>query len=503
MALAYFEPGVTVREVVSPNVAPLLASPANVCVVGRSQGFRRRTDQITLTDTTGTPNDIRLPGLPATADLSSVEAVKDALDPSKGETNGTGYAASEYEVDLNAGTVARAVSGDIAADTIVNVTYTYLPSDYFVARRFDNFSAVEDFYGSALSSDGNSVNSELSFAAQVAFENGAATVTCQPLFTRATPGDPSTPQEQPNAGADTGNVTTWQDTLYSLRDIEDINVLVPAVGQSHANVNDAGQLAIHQAFQDHVQFMRLNDQYILLVGGEDSSGDVADATPTTMVTHAVTLAGRYGGAVAQQTVIVGPSRFERISPVTGRTMTLGGQYAAAAFAGMLAARPVSASLTRKQVSGFAGVPVPMLKSDKNALAQAGITVIEQAGTQVRVRHAITLDATTTATREVSIVRAKHRMIESVRDTIDTNIIGEVIADDQAPLVVRSAVIGVLERLVGDGDIVGYQNVDARTLTLDPTTIEVRFSYRPAFPVNYVNIVFSLDLTGGGATVVQT
>jgi hypothetical protein len=281
-----------------------------------------------------------------------------------------------------------------------------------------------------------------------------------------------------------------------------VNVIVPAIGQSQSNVTDAAQLAIFKAVQDHVQFMRQDDQYIVALFGEDSSASASVATQDTLESHATELGGRYGGATNQQIGFIEPSRFGRLSPITGNRITVGGQYVAAAYAGMMAARPVSSSLTRKQVSGVSEVLVPRTKQQKNALAQAGLTVIEQRGNAVRVRHAITLDSTSTATRELSVVRAKHRMVESIRDTLDNQVIGEVIADDAAPLVVRAAVIGVLESLRGDGDIGGYRNVEARTLSLDPTTIEVRFSYRPNFPVNYIDIKFSIDLTNG-TTVVGT
>lgn len=504
MAIAYYEPGVRVSETVAPNIAPLLASPANVCLVGRAQGFQTRTDQIVLADVAGSPVAVSLSGLPAGAAVQSVLSVKDALDPSKGQSSGGGYTVTtDYTVSTVNATVTRVNGGAIADGTIVNVEYTYLPENYFTPTRYDNFAAVEAAYGPAYSTDGNSIGTDLSYAAQLAFENGAATVICQPLFARTTPGNPATAPVQPSAGAQTASVVTWQDTLYALRDYEDINVVVPVIGQNHSNVTDAAQLSILKAFQDHVQHMRLNDQYLIAVLGEDSSTSVSNATQATLRTHAADLRARYAGLVAQQTVFIEPSRFGRISPVTGRRITVGGQYVAAAVAGMLAARPVNASLTRKQVSGFSEVLVPRLKQDKNVMAAAGFMVIEQVGLGIRVRHAVTLDNNTTATRELNVVRAKHRVIESVRDTLDTQIIGEVIADDAAPLVTRSAVIGVLEALVGDGDIIGYRNVDARTLSLDPTTIEVRFSYRPAFAVNYVNVVFSLDLTGEDGLTVQT
>jgi hypothetical protein len=94
------------------------------------------------------------------------------------------------------------------------------------------------------------------------------------------------------------------------------------------------------------------------------------------------------------------------------------------------------------------------------------------------------------------------MIESLRDTLDS-LIGEVIADDTAPGVVASAIRNVLEALRGAGDLVAYSDIQARTTSLDPTIIEVRFSYRPAFPINYINIVFSLDLTTQTLTLPAT
>lgn len=503
MALAYVAPGVRVEEVVTPNVAPLLASPANVCVIGRSQGFRKRTDQIRLTDTGGVPDAVKLPGLPLEATVQTVVTVKDALDPSKGAVGGTGYTVTtDYTVNLTNGTVTRVNGGAIVANTLVNVEYTYLPSNYFTATRHADFASVEEFYGPAYSTDGNTINSRISYAASLAFENGAATVVCQALFARQTPGDPSTARQ--NVGdVSQFTATSWSDTLYALRDIEDINVIVPVIGQSDTNGTDAAQLAILKTVQDHIQFMRTNDQYIIGIFGEDSSGSAAVATQATLKTHFADIQGRYGGAINQHLVFIEPSRFSRISPVTGRTLSVGGQYVAAAYAGMLAARPVSATLTNKQVSGVAGVLVTRLKAEKNDMAQAGFTVIEQRGSAVVVRHAITGDNTSTSTRELSIIRAKHRMIESIRDTLINQVIGEVVADDAAPIVVRGAIIGVLERLRGDKDIVAYRNVDARTLSLDPTTIEVRFSYRPAYPVNYVSVVFSLDLTDGSVETVGT
>lgn len=495
MALAYRQPGVSIEEVVTPQISPLLAAPALVCLVGQSQGFQTRTDQFALSGTGATP----LPGLPVGATVTALVTIKDALDPSKGAADGSGYVlTSDYTVSIANGTITRVGAGGIADGALVNVTYRYLPADYFSPIRLYDLGAVESRFGSALDPTGNTINSPLSYAASIAFENGTDSVVCSPLFVRGTPGDPNTAAAQPNA-TQAAAVSTWQDTLFPLRDIEDINVIVPVVGQSHANVGDATLLSIFQAIQDHTYFMAQEDQYIISILGEDSSAANTVGQKATIRTHGNTLRGRYGGIIAEQTVLLNTSKFPRALPQFNKQIFVGGQYVAAAIAGMLASRPVSQTLTRKGLSGFLGVADPRDKNDKNADAAAGLMVIEQKGGNVIVRHAVTLDNTASARRELSVVRAKHRMIESVRDTIDRQIVGQIIADGNAAGTVRTTVISVLEQLRQGRDLVDYNGVEAKLVSLEPTTILVRFSYRPAFPLNYVDVQFSLDLSGGTIT----
>lgn len=494
MALAYRPPGVSVDETVTPQISPLLAAPALVCLVGPTQGYQTRTDQITLTGTTA----VALPGLPAGASLSAVTSVKDALDPTKGATDGSGYVVTtDYTVQLPGGTITRVGAGGIADGRVVNVTYQYIPSDYFQPIRLYDIGSIESRFGSGLNAAGTAINSPVSYAAAIAFENGADSVVVQPLFVRAIPGDPTSARSQPNA-TQIATASTWSDTLYVLRDIEDINVIVPVIGQSTANVGDATQLSIEQTVQDHLAFMQGQDEYIIALFGEDSSASNTVAQQATLQTHASTLRGRYAGVLAEQTVLVSPSKFSRSLP-NGVVLSVGGQYAAAGISGMLASRPTSSALTRKVISGFSAVTDGRSLSAKNADAAAGLFVIEQKGGIVLVRHSITLDQTTSARRELSVVRAKHRMIESVKDTIDRQIIGQIIADANATQTVSATVTAVLEQLRLNRDLVDYSAVDARLLSLDPTTIQVRFSYRPSFPLNYVDIQFSVDLTQGQIT----
>lgn len=489
--MAYTPPGVTVTEYSEPVVNPLLAVPASVCLVGRAQGYQLKTDAVTLSGTTA----VVLPGVPTDATMTSgsIVSVMDASNPGIAPS---GYVNNDdYDFNASAKTIARDASGSIPDNSTVYVTYKYTVKDYYYPIRLSNLADIEDRFGTAYNDAGTAINSRLTYAAQLAFENGAQDLVLLPLFYN----NSGTRQEPNNTQA--ASASTWASNFEALRDLNDVNVIVPVVGQSESNVGDAAQLSIIQALQDHIKFMKTEQQYIMGVVGEDSSASSSVAQKSTLISHATTLAQRYGGDLAEQMIFVSPSKFTRAVPsVLGGTIAVGGQYAAAAIAGMIAGRPVSASMTRKTISGFQSVADFRTKAEKNADATAGLLVIEQRGQLVLIRHAITLDtAGGSAKREIGIVRAKHRVIESVRDTLEAQVIGQVVADNDAPLVVKTAVTNVLSELRSAGDIINFGDVQARILTIDPTHVEVRFSYRPAFPINYITVGFSLDLTTGVTT----
>jgi hypothetical protein len=53
------------------------------------------------------------------------------------------------------------------------------------------------------------------------------------------------------------------------------------------------------------------------------------------------------------------------------------------------------------------------------------------------------------------------------------------------------------------DIVGFDSVQVKSTSTDPTILEVRFNYRPAFPINYIDIKFTVDLTSGATSLNTT
>lgn len=530
-AATYNPPGTTIAEVVTQSINPLIGSAANVCLVGlpgnpaTSMATLSTTDVVLLTGTT----PVVLPTIASlnnSAQLLSVQSVTDVMNPAYGTPLGAGYVqGTDYTVALGTGppggtnaSVTRLASGNMPNGTLVAVTYTYVPANYYTPLRFYDIASVETMYGNSYATAINSVTgqtyytgigSQLSFAARMAFANGASSVICQPLFTAGgiLPSQSGYTQSAPTS-SQVANTAVWSDTLYPLRSIEDIDIIVPIIGVDGTYVTASSQvLNVFGQIQSHLAFMNTEQQHIVSIFGEDGTSSAAifqallGTGSGSVQNHAAQLQSNFGNALSSQCVLINNTVFQIQTPGGyTQTMNVGGQYAAAAVAGALASRPVAAALTHKGLLGFTGLQDPRLPSDKNADAAAGLFVIESVSGFIRCRHAITLDVVNGVARaELSVVRAKFLMMQAIQSTIDNQIIGQIIADGNSPMIVSSAIAGVLSILQGAGSIVSYTAPLSNIINLNPTIIKSVFSYRPAFPVDYVKVSFNIDLTNNTVT----
>jgi hypothetical protein len=471
-----------------------------------------KTEETTLVfelEPTPLPFLASLPG----SQLETVISVYSATNPAEGENEGKGFkeykeGAGAYKVDKSAGAVIRINGGLIKANQLVNVTYTYVPAGYYNPIRLFNFNEVQNRFGSALEKNTEGeYTSPLSLAAQKAFESGAGNVILQPLFALSSGTEPEYNSngfiinaEQPTAKQN-AEVKTWEGTLKALNLVEAIDIIVPVVGQSMKEVKDGTMNSIISAFLGYEQYREIEEQFIYGVFGEDST--TGEALEATLWQHARNIRAYAGGKLAAQNILINGGNFAISLPEGGET-NLGGEYMAAAVAGALASRPVASSLTRKGITGFTKVRDLRTPAQKNEDAGEGLMVIEQTkGGEIRCRHAISLDIGHGASRsEVSVVRAKFLMVESVKETLENQIIGQIIADGNSPIIVRSAIVGVLSALQSAGDLVDFATPVVQIASLEPTTITASFSYRPAFTLNYIDIVFSLDLSSQTVTITE-
>jgi hypothetical protein len=151
----YIEPGVDVEEIVGTSVSPILAGPTSLCIIGLSSGTILGTDQVTLAYgdadndplTPNAPVPVLLRNVPIDATLNGVTRVRDSL-------NGIEYVANtDYTVQNINRTITPVAGSAIADGTIVTVSYTYTPTNYFAPYRCDSIQAVEERYGSSWTSD--------------------------------------------------------------------------------------------------------------------------------------------------------------------------------------------------------------------------------------------------------------------------------------------------------------------------------------------------------------
>lgn len=475
----YLPPGVYIEESETPLVAITGVPPTVVALVGPSRGYQTNTEQVALSDDGVV---LRRKGIiPNSPSLSVTVTRVDtgaAVDPADYvlTANGDVLLGQDYTV-----TITRASGATTPADTPVFVTYNYVEPTYFDARAFDNYEDVKDAYGEPLNTTPQglgdtgyvAVASPLSLAAKIAFENGAGRLVLVPT--------------QPVGGAVTMR-SALSAAYAKIATNYDVNVVVPLP----VGIADGGDDALNTGIdlRSHVEASSADGFFRVGIVGFDTT---VVATPDTLAS-----------SLASKRVMLAYGTDRGVlyyNGSTNQTLTLGNLYVAAAYAGRAAAVPVQKSLTKEVIRGFAGIAgTPLSNSVKNSYSEAGVAVVEadRIG-RLSVRHGTTTDRTSVNTREMSLVRARDAMVSLIqRGMDDAQLIGDPI-DDETPFAIKSVVDGLLNFAQTSRVIVGYTEPKVRQRSSEPSVVEVKFSYRPAYPLNYIVVSFSIDVATGETT----
>jgi len=538
----YISPHASVSEESAGTViAPIVASPNNIVLIGPSVGGEIRAETIILEEVkkgSGSlgPAAVNIPYVavlnevsPKSAAVISVIAVRKPYTGlgGEGETGAKTYTVeTDYKVKEgeNGNTTIENVKGkaipipeavtkeeEVGGEKIyrhqleLEVEYQWVPANYFFPQEYSNIQQIAQVYGPPLDpATKTKIYSPLTFAANLALLNGAGSVIIQPIF-KATEAEKVVTRTQPTAKEAT-EAGAWinaynQVALY----VEDIDLIVPVSGQAPVSgLVEEGT----DAFQQEVYFQLANLLTTLAaeeaaspicIIGDDSSYSAKLGTKAKLYETIAKLRNVHGGKFSEQFVYIDGSvyEFELSNPLSRRnTINVGGQYMAAAFAGAITSRPVSQAMTRKSVVGFAGIPGEGNAKKRLENAAAGFCVMETVKGNIRCRQGITIDQTSVARQEISVVRAKFNLITSIKETLENNIIGQIIADANSPYIVRSAIAGVLSELQSAKDIVSYSEINCEIASLNPTKIKATFQYRPAFTVNIVEVGFEINTATG-------
>jgi hypothetical protein len=197
---------------------------------------------------------------------------------------------------------------------------------------------------------------------------------------------------------------------------------------------------------------------------------------------------------------VSPTVFRYPNSILHVENQVGGQYAAAAVAGMHAARNPQDSLTRQVVAGFSSIGDPRSLPGMNDDAENGLLVLQQVGGSIRVRHDISTSPANVNTREWPVIAQTYNMIRNVLALYDQSIVGQYKSNNTGLLACQNLTNAYLRNLVAQGQLDSYSNLSVNFNASDPTAVNISWSYKPVYTILYINITIGLDLTSGSSSV---
>ncbi|QGJ94898.1 tail sheath protein [Gordonia phage RedWattleHog] len=479
----YQAPGLYTESVPGPQLSVQSATPTAVGIFGQALGYRTFTESLTIDPDTQDPETTEFsPAINRTLQKAGIRTDTIVVrNPNSGEA----YALNtDYTVErVSSGgstqsdrddlyTIRRVLDDDgghIDQGDVVEVTYNYTDDEYFEAATFYDYDDVREQYGVPFDALGN-VQSELTLAVSFAFQNGAQRVICSAVD----PVDKANP-----------TMADYQTALDRLKDDPDVAIVVPATGAQ----------AVQSLVVSHINNQARNRYERRAVIGRDGSGSAV--THTQLISDAQAIS-------ESRIALVSPAAMKYFAPELNKEIVVGGQYLAAAVAGRSVSQSPSIPLTRKQVRGFADVAVKDPEARRDLQSSNGLMVVERTRSgQIQVRHGVTTNAGDTLVREWNIIGQEDAMVYRLRGYLDSEaLIGGVI-DDLTLVNIKASADAALGSLVTDRIINGYVDLKVRQLNTQPDVVEIRYAWRPALPLNYIMVRYSVNVSTGTETALQS
>lgn len=491
----YVPPGVYVDAGSTPTVSLVGVAPSVICLIGEGVGYHTFTETVSfgsgVTSQTLTKKGIDVASIVVSGYVTDPAVAGQSIPYTFAPSTTGPSVVKDYTttVDTSGGAgnsittlVKESGSKMEVAYPLMTVTYRYTDAEYYGIHEFTDFVSFQSAYGPPQDPVTGAVISPLSYAAQIATANGV-----NRLFAIALSGTGTKQAQFAEAYTLLSNSNTTVDLVVPLwNGVTDGAVITGMISTLNAALAaDAGNAVMRMAV------LGLDQDY---VGTTSSVGTMASALPSNRI------------------VLSWPNKFTAYNGYTNAAMTVDGFFMAAALAAQLATRTPQEPLTKKYPVGFSGIPTAvqtaLRKTDKDTLAAKGVTVVEtDRNGRVQVRHGLTTNyAGGVLNREISIVRARDSLYSMIHDSLDAAGLAGTPLTSSTPLQVKSIVAGALERAKNSLLIVDYNSLAVRQQTApsgDPTVIEVKFAYRPTYPLNYILVGFSVDTTTGETTLTNT
>jgi len=397
-------------------------------------------------------------------------------------------------------TVTGTATQNVVPSGTVGITYGHNWGAY---GTYSSYTQLSNQIGVGVS--GTSIINPASLAAQLAFQNGASTVTVVPVARVSSSGN------SPAVASDwirtfTASSGTPSDPTY-LMNAYGVDVVVPLYGfvnvggASNGQIITYGSVTVASGVNSYLNNQNTygNPQRAFL--GVD--GTANQVTAVQMQTFATAL-NSTRITLNYPTVVNYNPGFNPTTGLSTASFNIPGYYVAAALAGLYAGQPtVATPITNKILNGFNSIPNQISDVDAatNYLPYGITTVRQKRDGNFWVYQGLTTNTTSWVTQEISINAIGDQLAKNVKtDLVNSQLVGGPLTN-----VTSAAVLGTVQatltNALSKGLIQSYQNLALSLNPATPTTVNVTFQYAPTYPINYIQASLSLN-TQTGVVVTQ-
>lgn len=239
------------------------------------------------------------------------------------------------------------------------------------------------------------------------------------------------------------------------------------------------------------------NQHCVFMSSPRQEGERMGVVGTAIGTSPIGVQAIAKGLQSELMVVTYPDSFviSVIDDATGQSVDrlVDGSFVAAALAGSMCSPSldVATPLTRRQVIGFKQLGRVLDPTEANQVAVAGVSVIEQVDSGLRVRHGLTTRIDNVITRTPSVTMTIQYVQQVMRRTLDP-FIGQKFVSN-LPKQVEIAMAAAFQNMIGAQIVNKVTGIVATVDDQDPTILRTEAIYVPVFPLEYIVATLSIRI----------
>lgn len=407
-------------------------------------------------------------GVEGEATSYTLATIEDFLDAIPGVNftfvNGTEFSTSDM---VTIETSTKKLGKAPEEGTIYYVSYKYRKADEdYAPKLFTDYDDIVNEYGNYdVTASGVVINS-LALGAEIAFTNGVNSIVCV----------------QAKNDSDYEMNKAIDALQRSIPGVNNINTIVPLTDSSAVGAYASVHVGLMSSYEHGKERMAY-------LGASRTQKIAKSPTALDKTIGMVETAQSYKD---ERVVFVVPGEITkdirdlRNGKINERKLPA--CYPAVAVAALGLVNDPAEPLTNKEIAGFKNLTTFHTDSEKNILAAAGCLVIEQAGSNIKVRHGITTSTADVNSAEITLVQIKDYVIDACRTSTASLYIGNknrpsVVSD------VQYTISSILNQFITKDILISYSGLTVKRSKEDPRQIDVKFEIEAVYPLNYINIDF--------------